>query len=69
MAHAFVLARALHPGVGVKITIFCDLRQFSAKNLAFFSKANVMIKVLHNFDLFWCENTYKYLNTYNIGLW
>jgi hypothetical protein len=40
------------PGVDVMITIFCDFRQFSAKKLAFFSKTNVMIKVLHNLALF-----------------
>jgi hypothetical protein len=34
------------------ITIFCDFRQFSAKKLAFFSKTNVMIKILHNLALF-----------------
>jgi hypothetical protein len=26
------------PGVDVMVTIFCDFRQFSAKQLAFFSK-------------------------------
>jgi hypothetical protein len=40
------------PGVDVMITIFCDFRQFSAKKLAFFSKTNVMIKILHNLALF-----------------
>jgi hypothetical protein len=30
------------------ITIFCNFRQFSAKKLAFFSKTNVIIKILHN---------------------
>jgi hypothetical protein len=35
------------PGIDVMITIFCDFRQFSAKKLAFFSKTNVMIKILH----------------------
>jgi hypothetical protein len=39
-------------GVDVMITIFCDFRQFSAKKLAFFSKTNVMIKILHNLALF-----------------
>jgi hypothetical protein len=39
-------------GVGVMITIFCDFCQFSAKNLAFFSKTNVMIQFLHNLALF-----------------
>jgi hypothetical protein len=40
------------PGVDVMITIFRDFRQFSAKKLAFFSKTNVMIKILHNLVLF-----------------
>jgi hypothetical protein len=39
-------------GVDVMITIFCDFRQFSAKKLAFFSKTNVVIKILHNLALF-----------------
>jgi hypothetical protein len=39
-------------GVDVMITIFCDFCQFSAKKLVFFSKTNVMIKILHNFALF-----------------
>jgi hypothetical protein len=39
-------------GVDVMITIFCDFRQFLAKKLAFFSKTNVMIKILHNLALF-----------------
>jgi hypothetical protein len=44
-----------HPkraGVDVVITIFCDFPQFSAKKLAFLSKTNVMIKILHNLALF-----------------
>jgi hypothetical protein len=43
-------------GVDVMITIFCDFWQFSAKKLALFSKTNVMIKILHNFALFWVKN-------------
>jgi hypothetical protein len=39
-------------GVDVMITIFCNFRQFSAQKLAFFSKTNVMIKILHSFALF-----------------
>jgi hypothetical protein len=39
-------------GLDVMIAIFCDFRQFSAKKLAFFSKANVTIKILHNLALF-----------------
>jgi hypothetical protein len=38
------------------ITIFCDFRQFSAKKLAFFSKTNVMIKILHILALFRIKN-------------
>jgi hypothetical protein len=37
------------------ITIFCDFRHFSAKKLAFLSKANVMIKLFHNLALFLVE--------------
>jgi hypothetical protein len=40
--------RFFSAGVDVMITIFCDFRQFLAKKLAFFSKTNVMIKILHN---------------------
>jgi hypothetical protein len=29
---------------------------FSAKKLAFYSKTNVMIKILHNLALFWAKN-------------
>jgi hypothetical protein len=36
----------------VMIKIVCDFGQFSAKELAFFSKTNVMIKNLHNLGLF-----------------
>jgi hypothetical protein len=43
---------SFHRGVDVMITIFGDFRQFSAKKLAFFSKTNVMIKILHNLALF-----------------
>jgi hypothetical protein len=40
------------PGIDVMITNFCDFRQFSAKKLAFFSKIDVMIKILHYLALF-----------------
>jgi hypothetical protein len=40
------------PEVDVMLTIFCDFCQFSAKKLAFFSKTNVMIKLMHNLALF-----------------
>jgi hypothetical protein len=43
-------------GVDFMITIFCDFRQFLAKKLAFFSKTNVIIKILHNLALFWVKN-------------
>jgi hypothetical protein len=38
------------------ITIFCDFRQFSAKKMAFFSKTNAMIKILHKLALFRVKN-------------
>jgi hypothetical protein len=38
------------------ITIFGDFRQFSAKKMEFFSKTNVMIKILHMLALFWVKN-------------
>jgi hypothetical protein len=52
------------------ITIFGDFCQFSAKKMAFFSKTNVMIKILHNlalprvknanfFAIFFGENIFK----------
>jgi hypothetical protein len=46
------LLRIIDPGVDVMITSYCDFRQFSAKQLAFFSKTNVMIKILHNLACF-----------------
>jgi hypothetical protein len=39
-------------GVDAMITIFGDFCQFSAKKMAFFSKTNVMIKILHILALF-----------------
>jgi hypothetical protein len=39
-------------GIDVMITFFCDFCQFSAKKLAFFSKTNVMIKILPYLALF-----------------
>jgi hypothetical protein len=44
------------PGVDVMITIFCDLGQFSAEKLAFFSETNVMINFYAYFGLFWVKN-------------
>jgi hypothetical protein len=38
------------------IKIFGDFSQFSAKKLAFFSKANVMINYFQNLALFWVKN-------------
>jgi hypothetical protein len=51
--------------------------RFSAKKLAFFSKTNVMIKVLHNLALFRVKNANFFaeffgeniLKNHNIGLW
>jgi hypothetical protein len=64
----------LRSGVDVMITIFCDFWQFSAKKLAFFSKINVMIKILHNLALFYVKTPiffwifrWKYLKNHNIG--
>jgi hypothetical protein len=59
------------------ITIFCDFWKFLAKKLAFFSKTNVMIKILHYLALFWvkkCQFLYcnfrrKYFKNQNIGPW
>jgi hypothetical protein len=47
---------SLLPRVDVMIKIFCDFWQFSAKKLAFFSKTNVMIKILHKIALFLVKN-------------
>jgi hypothetical protein len=44
------------PGVYVMITIFCDFRPFSAKNIAFFSKTNVMIIFLQKLEVAWAKN-------------
>jgi hypothetical protein len=49
------LAR-FEPGVNVMLTNFCNFCHFSAKKLAFFSKSNVMIKLLNNLVLFWAKN-------------
>jgi hypothetical protein len=38
------------------ITSFCDFCQFSAKKLEFFSKTNVMIKILHTLAMFRVKN-------------
>jgi hypothetical protein len=65
------------PGVDVIITIFCDFWQYSAKKLAFFSKTNVILKILYNLGLFRVKNANsfaeifgeKYLKNYNIGPW
>jgi hypothetical protein len=52
-------------------TIFDNFRR---KKLAFFSKTNVMIKILHNLALLWVKTPifcwifrWKYLNNHNIG--
>jgi hypothetical protein len=50
---------------------------FRRTKLAFFSKTNVMIKILHNLALFWVKNANffcwnfrrKYLKNHNIGPW
>jgi hypothetical protein len=48
-------SRRVYIGVDVMITIFCDLWQFSAKQLAFFSKTNVMIKFLQKLAVVWAK--------------
>jgi hypothetical protein len=48
----YIKPAGFEPGVDVMITIFCDFRLFSAKKMAFFSKTNDMIKVLHYLALF-----------------
>jgi hypothetical protein len=50
-------------GVDDMITIFCDFWRFSAKKMAFFSKTNVMIKILHNVSLFWAKNANFFVET------
>jgi hypothetical protein len=63
--------------VDVMITIFGDFWQFSAKKLAFFSKTNVMIKILYILALFWVKNAEFFaeffgeniLKNHNIGPW
>jgi hypothetical protein len=49
--------------VDVLITIFCDFRQFSAKKLAFFSKTNVMIQILHNLAELFSEKNLKIITS------
>jgi hypothetical protein len=56
-----VINSLIKAGVDVMITMFCDFWQFSAKKLAFFSKTNVMIKILHNLALFWVGPRYSSL--------
>jgi hypothetical protein len=62
--------------VDVMISIFYDFRHFSAKKLAFFSKTNVLIKILHKLALLLFKNAIfllnflpKYLKNHNIGPW
>jgi hypothetical protein len=40
-------------GVDIMITMYCDFCQFSAKNLAFFSKTKVVIKFLQKLAVVW----------------
>jgi hypothetical protein len=59
------------------ITIFGDFCQFSAKKLAFFLNANVMINFLPNLALFWVKNADFFakifgeniLKNHHIGPW
>jgi hypothetical protein len=48
----------LAPRVDAMVAMFCDIRQFSAKKFAFFSKTNVMIKFVHNLALFWVKRPF-----------
>jgi hypothetical protein len=50
------------PGVDVMITIICDFCQFSAKKLAFFSKANVMITIFSKTSSSLSKNPNIFLN-------
>jgi hypothetical protein len=52
MAIWAIFSQKNRAGVDVVITIFCNFWQFSAKKLAFFSKTNVVIKILDNLALF-----------------
>jgi hypothetical protein len=61
------IAIKLHQGVDVMITIFSDFRQFSAKKLAFFSKTNVMIKILHNLALFLVKNAIFFAEFFGVN--
>jgi hypothetical protein len=63
-------------GVDVMNTIFCYFCQFSAKKLAFSSKPNVTIKILHYLALFWVKKGNflaffgeNILKDHNIGPW
>jgi hypothetical protein len=56
--------RQMSSGVDVMITIFCHFWQVSAKKLEFFSKTNVMIKILHNLALFWVKNAIFFAEFY-----
>jgi hypothetical protein len=65
----------LIPGTDVMITIFCDFWQFSAKELAFLSKNNVMIKIEFIYVLSQKRQFFrwffrrKYFKNHNIGPW
>jgi hypothetical protein len=59
-------------GVDVMITIFCDLGQFLAKKMAFFSKTKVMIKLVPYLALFLVKNANflgELKKNHNIGVW
>jgi hypothetical protein len=62
------------PGVDVMITIFGDFCQFFGEKMAFFSKTDVMIKILHYLALFLVKNanflqffSAKIFKNHNIG--
>jgi hypothetical protein len=51
-------------GADVMITIFNDFPPSSAKNLAFYLKTNVIIKLLHKLEVFWDKNAHFLLIFY-----
>jgi hypothetical protein len=65
----------LAPGVDVVVAIFCHFWPFYGEKRALFSKTSVMIKILHNLDLFWAKNANflqkfsakEYFSDHNIG--
>jgi hypothetical protein len=72
--HTFFSCQLFRAGVDVMITIFSDFCKFSAKNLALFSKTNVMItifaktssslsKIANIFAKFYGEHIFKIITS------